>query len=166
MLKIRAFAISTIIAMLGSSVALAEPVTDNTVVNEQGSDFNPNSLCSSSQLLAKTIETIGQYNAQTGAENTLTKRKKALISSNLKGFHKIDVSDFSPKTDFNTANALIMIKINEKIPENDIVICQQDGKHNPPLFLIGYPIDKQYQFYIINLNKNNNNYKEFSFIFP
>lgn len=166
MLKIRAFAIGTIITMLGCSVSLAEPVTDNTVVNEQGSDFNPNSLCSSPQLLAKTIETIGQYTAQNGAENTLAKRQKALLTSNLKSLHRVNAADFSPKTDFNTANALIMIKINEKIPENDIVICQQDGKHNPPLFLIGYPLDKQYRFYIINLNKNNDNYKEFSFIFP
>ena len=166
MLKIRAFAIGVFIALLGSSATLAETPADNTKVTEQGSALEPNSLCSSPQLLAKTIEVIGQYTAQTGTANTLAKRQKALLTSNLKSLHRVNAADFSPKTDFNTANALIMIKINEKIPENDIVICQQDGKHNPPLFLIGYPLDKQYRFYIINLNKNNDNYKEFSFIFP
>lgn len=161
MLKIRAFVIGAIIAILGNSASFAKAMVD-----EHRSDFNSELLCSSSQLLGKTIETISQYMAQNETENTLVKRKKALLTSNIKAFHNINAATFSPQTDFNTANALIMIKVNEKIPENDIVICQQDGEHNPPLFLIGYPLGEQYQFYIINLNKNNDNYKEFSFVFP
>ena len=166
MLKIKAFVIGVFIALIGSSAALAETQAADTAVTEQASDSKPELSCSSPQLLAKTIEVIEQYTSQTGTANTLAKRQKALISSNIKGFHKIDSADFSPKTDFNTANALIMIKINEKIPENNILICQQDGKHNLPLFLIGYPTNDNYQFYIINLNKNTDNYKEFSFTFP
>lgn len=131
----------------------------------QISDITPPE-CSSPQLFAKVRERIFQYMDGLTAKSTLAKREKALILANLGNFSEVSVEDFIPKTDYDTANALIMIKINEKIPEKDILLCKQNKSAGEPLYLVIYPYADNYQGYIINLDKNSMDYKDISFIYP
>lgn len=122
--------------------------------------------CSSPQLLAKVRERIFQHMDALTAKSTLAKREKALILANLGEFSEVSVENFNPETDYNTANALIMLKINEKIPESDILLCRQNKAADRPIYLVIYPYADNYQGYIINLDKNSIDYKDISFIYP
>lgn len=123
--------------------------------------------CSSPELYAKIRERILAYTDTITAKSTLAKRQKALILANLGGFSNVSVENFKPETDYNTANALIMIKINEKIPEDDIILCRQNqATKGTPMYVVVYPYADNYQGYIINLDKNSIDYKDISFIYP
>ena len=123
--------------------------------------------CSSPELYAKIRERILAYTDNVTAQSTLAKRQKALILANLGGFSNVSVENFKPETDYNAANALVMIKINEKIPEKDIILCRQNQKtKGSPLYVVLYPYADNYRGYIINLDKNSIDYKDISFIYP
>ncbi len=122
--------------------------------------------CSSPQLYAKIRERILQYTAAINAKTTLTKRRKALILANLGDFSEVSVENFAPETNYNTANALIMIKINEKIPERDIILCRQNQPSGIPIYVVLYPYADNYIGYIINLDSNSLDYKDISFTYP
>lgn len=123
--------------------------------------------CSSPELYAKIRERILAYTDTLTAQSTLAKRQKALILANLGGFSNVSVENFKPETDYNAANALIMIKINEKIPEKNIILCRQNqATRGTPLYVVLYPYADNYRGYIINLDKNSIDYKDISFIYP
>lgn len=123
--------------------------------------------CSSPELYAKIRERILAYTDTITAKSTLAKRQKALILANLGGFSNVSVENFKPETDYNAANALIMIKINEKIPEDDIILCRQNqATKGTPMYVVVYPYADNYRGYIINLDKNSIDYKDISFIYP
>ena len=122
--------------------------------------------CSSPQLFTKIKERVWQYTDSFHSTTTLAKRSKSLILANLGGFSNVSVEDFNPEEDYNTANALIMIKLNEKIPEKDIILCRQNEAADVPLYVVLYPYADNYQGYIINLDKNSIDYKDISFIYP
>lgn len=122
--------------------------------------------CSSTELYDKVMNIVNDYSQKVKAETILAKRKQALLPASISGFHKVPTQGFNTTTDFNTANALLMIKINEKVLEDDILICEQNGKHNTPLFLIIYPYSDNYKVYVINLDRWSDDYKDISFIYP
>lgn len=122
--------------------------------------------CSSSALYQKVMQAITAYTDTLPAASTLDKRHKALIAANVEQFEDVPVEDFSAEDDFNTANALISIKINKKISEQDIVICRQTTQKQQPLYLILYPENGQYQGYILNLDEYSSNFEDISFVYP
>ena len=122
--------------------------------------------CSSPELYAKVMREVKKYTGKINADSTLTKRNKALISANIDGFHQIKTATFTPDEDVNTANALVMIKINDKIAESDITICRQNRNLPHPIYLIIHPYADNYRVYIINLDKNSSDYHDVTFIFP
>lgn len=122
--------------------------------------------CSSPELYAKVMQKVAEYLNSINAQSTLAKRNKALISANLDGFHQVSVKNFTPEQDLKTANALVMIKINDKIAENDIMICRQNRDIPRPVYLIVYPYADNYRVYIINLDKNSSDYRDITLIFP
>ena len=122
--------------------------------------------CSSPELYAKVMQKVAEYLNNINAQSTLAKRSKALISANLDGFHQVAAQNFLPEQDLKTANALVMIKINDKIDEKDILLCRQNRDITPPVYLIIYPYADNYRVYIINLDKNSSDYQDITFIFP
>lgn len=122
--------------------------------------------CSSPELYDKVMQKVTEYLNNINAESTLAKRSKALISANLDGFHQVSAKNFMPEQDLNTANALVMIKINDKIAEQDILLCRQNRDITPPIYLIIYPYADNYRVYVINLDKNSSDYQDITFIFP
>jgi len=122
--------------------------------------------CSNKELQKKIMQTVQIYMEQTPSDSTMDRRKKVLMLRSLDKFVSVPVSGFSPSTDYNTANALITIKINEHLKDEDIVLCQQEKKKGKSIYVLMYPYLDNYKGYIINLDENNSQYDAVSFIYP
>ena len=120
--------------------------------------------CADSDLLEKVQDEIKTFQNKQPTNSSLEKRRKALIRANIKGFESVDATNFVPETDYNVANALIMLKINDKIKAEDITLCRQTGQGN--LYLIMYPFQDKIKTHIINLDVMDNTNQGLSFIYP
>jgi len=151
-----------------------ELIEDNLpIIDFENTDIDLNSItlpaapkCDNPQLIEKVIHTIQKHFKLLSSDSTMTKRKKALILSNVNGFEEVDIKKFTPKSDYNTANALITIKVNKHYKDEDFIICKQSGQHKKPLYLIIYPYMDNYKGHIINLEEYSNDYEKSSFIYP
>ena len=123
-------------------------------------------VCESATLYANTMQEVEKYIGTINADTTLSKRSIALISADIDGFQQVAAQNFLPEQDLNTANALVMIKINEKIDENDILLCRQNRDIPRPVYLIIYPYADNYRVYVINLDQSSSDYRDVTFIFP
>ena len=122
--------------------------------------------CNNKDFESKVIKAAETYFENTPVSSISAKRKKVLILKSLNGFKQVSVENFSPETDFNTANALIMIKINEHVEEKDILLCRQTEGHNPLIYVVAYPYMDNIKAYIINLDEENPDYHAVSLIYP
>lgn len=122
--------------------------------------------CSDQDFEAKIIEAAEAYFEKIPTFSSIAKRKKQLRLMNLKNFEKVSAENFSPQTDYRTANALISIKINEKVPQSDILLCRQKGDEKTALYVIAYPYLDNIKAHIINLDEKNPDYEAVTFIYP
>ena len=122
--------------------------------------------CESSKLLEKVIFRIQEYIDSSGAQSAISRRKNALVKTNVKGFESKDVKTFTHNEDIQTANALISLKINKQLSNDDITLCKQSGKTKPSLYLIMYPNENVYTAHIINLDQYSDDYERISFTYP
>ncbi len=122
--------------------------------------------CDDKAFVDKVMETIASYQDQIDVKSAKQMRQKFLRTKQIKGFEEVLATDFDPKTDYDTANALIMVKINKQINEKDIVLCKQTGKIKKPVYVLAYPYFDNYKGHIINLNPKINDYEQISFIYP
>ena len=122
--------------------------------------------CSDQAFYQKIMEAINKYYETEQISSSMGKRKKALKLANIKAFEPVSAQNFSPDTDFHTANALIMIKINKNVNEDDIILCRQTGEIQKPVYVISYPFMDNYQVHVINLTQNALDYEQVSFIYP
>lgn len=155
-LKIRYFCLVLCCCLSITGSALAE-TSDSSPERPQ---------CSSPALYQKAMQAVADYTATLPAASTLAKRRKALISVNIEGFSDVPTEGFSVENDFNTANALITIKINKKIAEKEIVICRQNTQKKQPLYLLLFPENEHFRGYILNLDEYSNNIEDISFVYP
>ena len=122
--------------------------------------------CESQLLLDKVIRRIEDFTYNSYARSTISKRKNALIKANINGFATKNIKTFKPEDDFNTANALMSLKINKQLTDDDIILCKQTGNHKLPLYLLIYPQEKDYMVHIINLDIYSDDYEKISFTYP
>lgn len=122
--------------------------------------------CDNQIIYDKVIKKVKEYSNEISSLSIKNKRKKALILANINDFEEVSAANFTPETDFKTANALIMLKINKKLKDEDFIVCGQKGKHKNPLYLIMYPYMNNYMVHIINLNPYSDAYDKISFIYP
>lgn len=122
--------------------------------------------CDNPLLFKKVLQKVMDYAATMSTGSTINKRKKALILANINSFEKVDVKNISPETDLKTANALITIKVNKNIDENDFTICKQVDSKGKPLYLIIYPYMDNFKVHIINLDSYSDDYEKISFTYP
>lgn len=122
--------------------------------------------CASQDLFEKAEKIIRDYLLNKNSQSTLAKREQRLTLSNLHGFEEIPTADFTDETDINTADALITLKINNKIPQEDFILCRQKNALTKPLYILFYPYSDNYKGLIINLAKNSKNFEEITFIYP
>lgn len=122
--------------------------------------------CNDKNFEAQIIEAVKNYFQNQPALSTVSKRKQILKLQSLKNFEAVSTENFSPETDFNTANALIMIKINERVEEKDILLCKQKETKKNAVYVIAYPYMDNIKAHIINLAEKNPDYQAVSFIYP
>lgn len=122
--------------------------------------------CDNKNFEAKIIEAAKTYFQNQPALSTVAKRKQILRLQGLQDFEVASSEDFSPETDFNTANALIMIKINEHIEQKDILLCKQKGHIKNAVYVIAYPYMDNVKVHLINLSEKDPDYHAVSFIYP
>lgn len=121
--------------------------------------------CDTPQLYNKILETIKSYMQSKENSSILVKRKHTLTWARLQDFDEVSATDFSPNDDANTANTLIMLKINQKIKNDDILICKQKNAAILPIYVIVVPYLDNFKGYIINLDSHVTS-NEISFIYP
>lgn len=122
--------------------------------------------CNDKDFETKIIETAKKYFEKQPAFSTVQKRKQFLTLKNLKDFERVSAQNFLPETDFNTANALITIKINEHVDEKDILLCRQKEHDQTPVYVIAFPYMDNVKAYVINLAQNNPDHQAVWFVYP
>ncbi len=133
--------------------------------NEQIFEFSK-PKCTDKAFEARAFETIQSYLKQKPEAFSINKRMKALKLKGIKGFEEVSPINFGPKEDYNTANALMMVKINKKIEQEDILLCKQTGTAKNPIYILAHPYFDNIKAYVINLDRNSTNYEDISFIYP
>lgn len=122
--------------------------------------------CTDKAFTAKIVKTAQAYLDKVPSTNTLAKRQKFLKLKNLRHFENVPVPGFGPQQDMETANALMMIKINEHIDEKDIVLCRQSGVEKNAVYVIAYPYLNNVKAHLINLDTRNIDYNAVQFLYP
>ena len=122
--------------------------------------------CNDKNFEAKILQAAKDYFQNQPTLSTVSKRKQILRLQSLKNFETVSTENFSPETDFNTANALITLKINEHVEEKDILLCKQKEKDKNAVYVIAYPYMDNVKAHIINLAEKNPDYQAVSFIYP
>lgn len=139
--------------------------TDSSTELGQISDIQA-PKCSDLAFYEKIMDTAIRYYENEKVSSSIAKRRKALKLSNIKAFESVSTRNFLPTQDYNTANALIMIKINKQVREDDIILCRQKEDVKTPVYVIAYPYMDNYQVHILNLAQKNSDYEQVSFIYP
>ena len=122
--------------------------------------------CDDERFHEETLKRVKLY-ILSGTNNSIkSKRKNALMLANIKEFEPVLAKDITPNIDFNTASAIISLKINKYIKESDFVICRQKGIRDKPLYLLAYPYSDTYMVHIINLDMYSDDYEKISFTYP
>ena len=134
-------------------------------ISEQTESFSKPS-CTDNSFYKKALEKIQSYLVYKPTDSAKIKRTKILRLKAIKGFEEVPSADFDPKTDFNAANAIVMLKINQKVAPEDILLCKQSGTHKKPIYIVAHPYFDNIKAYIINLDLNSSNYEDISFIYP
>lgn len=122
--------------------------------------------CSDKDFQDKVIDAAKAYMENASISSTVSKRKKILKLASLRSFVSVSPKGFMPNDDYHTANALITIKINEHISEDDIILCKQSEVNKTPVYVIAFPYLNNFKGYIINLDEKNPEYDAISFIYP
>ena len=122
--------------------------------------------CSDEDFQAKVINAAKTYMEKANINSTISKRKKTLKLAGFKSFTPVSVKGFTPDDDYHTANALITIKINERVAEEDIILCKQSNVDKNPVYVLVFPYLNNFKGYVINLDEKNPDYDAISFIYP
>lgn len=145
----------------------ALPIIDTLVSSNNSEQEEPKILkCEDQKFYEKTLTQIRDYSSSITSTSTLAKRQRALLLANIDGFETVNIKNLTPQTDRNTANALIMLKINKHLKDTDFIVCKQIGNNKVPLYLIGYLETNNYMVHIINLDPYSDNYEKISFTYP
>lgn len=122
--------------------------------------------CDSPLFKDKVLHVITDILNEQQDYSTMALRQKKLLLAHLSEFEEAPAVGFSAKEDENVADILIMLKINQKISEKDILICRQSFATEKPIYIILYPYIDNYKGLLVNLNRYKPNSGELSFIYP
>ena len=142
------------------------PIFENKDTNLEEIQLPTAPNCNTLQLFEKVVQTAKKYISELNSDSIINKRKAALLISNLKNFEQVNTQDIEPETNYEIANALITIKVNKHLKNDDITLCKQTGKIKDPLYLIIYPYMDNYMVHIINLDNHSVDYEKISFTYP
>lgn len=122
--------------------------------------------CTASEFQTKALDVMKTYLENMPALSSISQRNKKLKIASLNDFEEVNISDFNVEDNYLTANALLMIKINKKVEEKDILLCKQVNIKKDPVYIIVYPYMDNFKANIINLDENQTDFEAISFIYP
>lgn len=125
---------------------LQSVVSEDSFYSEKPAVFHPE--CNNPRLVEKVLARIEQYYNENPQSSIVDYRKQVLMLKKLKSFSPIDIDSFAPQTNYNVADRLIDIKINEGIKAKDLSLCKSDGDRE--IYLLIYPQGNYYAVEIIN----------------
>ena len=151
--------------MVSSICCAADNSFDDFHQSLEKIDLIQRPTCSTPEFQAKALEVMQTYLENMPVSSSLSQRNKKLRIAGLKDFEQVKVSDFKVEDNYAAASALLMIKINKKIDEQDILLCRQAGVKDP-VYIITYPYMDNFRANIVNLDKNQPDFEAISFIYP
>lgn len=156
-----------------------DSLEDNTVIiSDQNDEFSrPNEVlgeikapkaptCQDPHFLEKIVSVVKNFLHENEYKSTVGRRHERLVLANLQEFETVSAEGFSDKQDVRVADALIMLKINEKVSSDNILICRQKTLNKNPVYVIVYPYIDNYKGLIYNLSDPGQSNKEVDFIYP
>lgn len=94
--------------------------------------------CNDKNLITQAQEALRPYTNEK-ALSTVEKRKVKLVLKNVDNFEVLDITDVSPKKHRIVASRLIELKINNRLSDENIKICQSDNPVlDDKLYLVMY----------------------------
>lgn len=125
---------------------LQSVVSESSFFNEKPAVFHPE--CDNQRLKEKVLARIEEYYKQNKHTSIVDTRHQVLMLKKLKGFTSVDIKSFKPEDNYNVADRLIDIKINDGVKAADLSLCKSTG--DKEIYLLIYPQNNFYTVEIIN----------------
>lgn len=107
--------------------------------------------CDDERLLAETRRLMDEYQTNETAENIHQYRRQRLVAKNMGRFTAVDVSEFKPRDNYEVADRMITLKINDGIPSDAFRICRgSNSVIGREIFLLMYPAENQVVVEVLN----------------
>jgi len=111
--------------------------------------------CGDELLMAETRRLIDENQLQKKAGNIYESRRRKLIAKNIKNFENVDISSFKPQDNYEVADRMITLKINEKVPGEAFRICKGNNELiGREIFLLMYPQAEKIAVEILNFSSS------------
>lgn len=123
-------------------------------------------VCDDAAFKQKVMATIENYFDKQELMTSIANRKKMLKLKGLHDFENVDVSTFQPEQNYVVSKALIELKINKRLKDDDILLCRQRGKVSMPVYVVAYQENGRYRVHLVNLDDHVTDYEKISFIYP
>ncbi len=121
-------------------------ISESSFFNEKPAVFHPE--CDNPRLKEKVLARIQEYYQEKKQTSIVDERRQALMLKRLKSFVPVDVKSFQPQENYNVADRLIDIKINDGVKAQDLSLCKSTGDRE--IYLLIYPQNNFYTVEIIN----------------
>ncbi len=107
--------------------------------------------CGDEELKKLVLAKVSAYHKEHPVSSILEKRRQALLYKNLKQFTEVQTEGFTSKDDFNVANKLLMVKINNGLDNNELRLCKNSGQGiAEDIYLLIYPYAYDIRVSILN----------------
>lgn len=131
-----------------------EPITELDASEEPASEsaaLSKAPACDSPLLFEQVHREILSYQKQETAANTYERRRNLLTAKNLSGFSERQVEFFTPSENYNVADRVIDLKMNQRLSEADMKLCVGTNRVlNKNIYLLIYPKQEDLLVEIIN----------------
>jgi len=108
--------------------------------------------CEDEHLIRQVISEVREFQTTQKAESIIERRRQQLTLRNLEKFKEVQHRGFTAAQDFNTANQLLMTKINKGISDDQIRLCQADTEGlASKVHLIIYHHNGEYRINVTNI---------------
>ncbi|MBP5399028.1 MAG: hypothetical protein J6Y53_01240 [Alphaproteobacteria bacterium] len=131
---------------------------------EQEDIIDPNiPACNDADLIKEIKKEVIQYLEKQNQGSIIEKRNHNLVLKYLDNYSEKDVENFNNQENYQVADTIIMLKLNQHVSAQNMRLCVTEGKK--PVYVLIYPEDFRYHIEIINLVRNGNPKDNLSFLY-
>ncbi|MCX4349680.1 MAG: hypothetical protein OSJ76_07860 [Alphaproteobacteria bacterium] len=123
--------------------------------------------CADSRLKELVLAKVHEYHSEHPVSSILEKRRQALLYKNVQQFAEVSAEGFTSKQDFNVANKLLMVKINNGLDNQELRLCKNEGAGKAgEIYLLIYPYGFDIRVSILNFVPQVSGQDEFYINYP